>query len=95
MISNRTYSIKNIIKVSEKKGVQLLRYYCPRCGCKDIIEYDKSFDCPLCKDDKGMPLEFDKEDFNSIDDKSNILSVQEKLAFIKESDVNKSQKKQF
>lgn len=59
-------------------------YYCPRCGCKDIIDYDKSFDCPICKDEKGLPLEFDKEDFNIIGDKSNILSVQEKLALIRE-----------
>jgi len=73
----------------------LAAYYCPRCGCKKIIEYDKSFDCPLCRDNKGMPLEFDKEDFNNIDDKSHVLSKQEKLAFIKESTINKSSVKKF
>ena len=36
-----------------------------------------------CKDEDGKPLEFDKEDFITIKDKSNILSVQEKLAVIK------------
>ena len=73
----------------------LVQYYCPRCGRKDIIEYDKSFDCPECKDEKGMPLEFDKEDFNTIEDKSNLLSVQEKLAFIKELGLDKSEKNEF
>ncbi len=42
-----------------------------------------------------MPLEFDKEDFNNIDNKSNVLSKQEKLAFIKESTINKSSVKKF
>ncbi len=73
----------------------LVQYYCPRCGRKDIIKYDKSFNCPECKDEKGMPLEFDKEDFNTIEDKSNILSVQEKLAFIKELGLDKSEKNEF
>lgn len=67
----------------------MVRYFCPRCGCKDIIEYDKSFDCPECKDDKCMPLEFDKEDFNTIEDKSNILSIQEKLALVGNFNMNK------
>ena len=68
-------------------------YYCPRCKTRDIIEYDKSFDCILCKDEKGMPLEFDKVDFDSIEDKANILSVQEKLALIRELGVDKLDKK--
>ena len=67
----------------------MVSYYCPRCGCKDIIEYDKSFDCTICKDEKGMSFEFDKEDFNNIEDKSNILSLQEKLALIRELTQNK------
>lgn len=75
--------------------MQLVKFFCPRCGCRDIIEYDKSFNCPECKDQKAMPLEFDKEDFNTIEDKSNILSVQEKLAFIKELGLDKSEKNEF
>jgi len=70
-------------------------YYCPRCGCKNIIEYEKSFDCTRCKDEKGMPLEFDKEDFNTIEDKSNILSVQEKLDIIKEFGLDDLEKLKF
>ncbi|HEC38179.1 hypothetical protein LCGC14_0659430 [marine sediment metagenome] len=60
-----------------------MHYYCPRCGNKRIIEYPKSFDCPKCIDNEGFPLEFDKEDLNTIDEKSEIMSVREKLAFLK------------
>ena len=69
--------------------VWLAIYFCPRCGCKEIVEYDDSFDCTRCKDEKGIPLEFDKEDFDTIEDKSNILSVQEKLAFIEAFELDK------
>ena len=58
-------------------------FKCPRCGDPRIIEYDISFDCTICKDEDGKPLEFDKEDFVRIKDKSNILAVQEKLAVLK------------
>ena len=58
-------------------------FKCPRCGNPRIIEYEKSFDCTVCKDEDGNPLEFDKEDFGIIKDKSNILPVQEKLAVLK------------
>ena len=57
-------------------------YYCPRCGNTDIIEYSKSFDCPKCLDNEGFPLEFDKEDFDRIENNSEILTVREKLAFL-------------
>jgi hypothetical protein len=67
----------------------LTSYYCPRCGCKEIVEYDNSFDCTICKDKGGIPLEFDKEDFDIIEDKTNILSVQEKLAFIRAFELDK------
>ncbi len=59
-----------------------MRYYCPRCGNKKIVEYPKSFECPNCLDNEGFPLEYDKEDFNTIKNKSEILSVREKLAFL-------------
>ncbi len=60
-----------------------MQYYCPRCGSDKIIEYPKSFDCPKCLDHEGVPLEFDKEDFKSMDNKLEIMSVGEKLAFLK------------
>ena len=53
------------------------KIYCPRCGNKNIIEYSNSFDCPKCI------LEFDKKDFESIEDKSAVLSIEEKLSFMK------------
>ena len=51
-------------------------YYCPRCNSTNIIEYDKSFDCPLC----GQ--EFEKVDFERFD-VDDILSVEEKRVFVK------------
>ena len=51
------------------------KLYCPRCGNTNIKEYDSSFDCPECK------LEFEIDDFNSIKDKSSILSIEEKSSF--------------
>ena len=58
-------------------------FKCPRCRNPRIIEYEKSFDCTICKDEDGKPLEFAKEDFITIKDKSSILAVQEKLAVLK------------
>ncbi|MCK4287287.1 MAG: hypothetical protein KAX18_13840 [Candidatus Lokiarchaeota archaeon] len=48
-------------------------FKCPRCGNSKIIEYKKSFDCTICKDEDGKLLEFDKEDYITITDKSSIL----------------------
>ena len=48
------------------------KFTCPRCGSDKIIDYEVSFDCPLCK------KEFDKSDFDLIDDPADILSVKEK-----------------
>ena len=45
-----------------------MEYYCPRCGNKKIVKYTTSFDCPKCVDDEGFPLEFDMEDFHTIED---------------------------
>ncbi|MHA2282929.1 MAG: hypothetical protein ACXAC5_18970 [Promethearchaeota archaeon] len=58
-------------------------YKCPKCGNPRIIEYAKNFDCTNCKDEDGKPVEFNKEDFVTIKDKSDIFSVQEKLAILK------------
>ena len=65
-----------------------MEYYYPRCGNKKIIKYTTSFNCPKCLDNEGFPLEFDMEDFHTIEDKSEILSVREKLAFLKAVEVD-------
>ena len=39
-------------------------YFCPRCRGNEVIEYLEDFDCILCKDQLGLPLEFSKEMFN-------------------------------
>ena len=58
--------------------IRAKNYNCPRCGNPKIIDYGSSFDCPECD------LEFEKVDFHRVVDESNILSVKEKLAFMKE-----------
>ena len=37
---------------------------------KKIVKYTTSFNCPDCLDNEGFPLEFDMEDFHTIEDKS-------------------------
>ena len=56
---------------------ELKRYHCPRCGSKKIIEYDDSFDCPICQ------LEFEKADCDRLEDDTDILSIEEKLNLFK------------
>jgi len=47
-------------------------YHCPRCGTESIMEYDDSFDCPVCR------LEFSKASCDRHeDDDSAILSYEE------------------
>ncbi|MBY8983795.1 MAG: hypothetical protein KGD65_01880 [Candidatus Lokiarchaeota archaeon] len=58
-------------------------FKCPRCGNLKIIEYEKSFDCSICKDEDGKPLEFEKGDYIAIRDNSSILSTKEKIEIIK------------
>ena len=48
-------------------------YYCPRCNNPNIAICDKTFKC-----NEGG-LEFSKKDFVIIKDKSNILSIEEKI----------------
>lgn len=67
--------------------IDVLKYYCLRCGSEEIIEFDKSFECTLCTDKDGLVLEFDKEDFDTYTDKSKILSVQEKLVILRGRDL--------
>ena len=56
----------------------MTQYYCPRCGNTKIIDFADSFDCPVCQ------LEFEKKDFDTIKDKSKILSIEEKLGVTRE-----------
>ena len=43
-------------------------YYCPRCGSRDIYEYDEIFYRKRCKDKNDLPLTFDKEMFDTIEE---------------------------
>jgi len=52
------------------------KYHCPRCKTEEIIEYDDSFDCPICS------LEFEKKDCELLED-DQILAVEEKLEIVK------------
>ncbi len=72
----------------------MTKYFCPHCGTDKIYEYDESFDCMVCKDKDGISVEFDKKDFDMIEDKSNILSIDEKLAVIKGLGLDKLSKKE-
>jgi Zn-finger protein len=45
---------------------------CPRCDGNKIIDNGETIDCVDCK------LEFEKNDIETIKDKRNILSLQEK-----------------
>ena len=45
---------------------------CPRCNGTRIIDNGDTIDCIDCQ------LEFEKEDIENIEDKSSILSLQEK-----------------
>ncbi|MBD3338036.1 MAG: hypothetical protein GF353_02935 [Candidatus Lokiarchaeota archaeon] len=47
-------------------------YHCPRCGSEDIVDYGETFDCKHCV------LEFEKKDFDLIEDEANILAIEEK-----------------
>lgn len=52
------------------------KFNCPRCNGDNVKDFGDIIECLDCK------LEFDKSDINIIDDKSNILSIQEKKKVI-------------
>lgn len=52
-------------------------YYCPRCGGTDIEDYADSFDSKSCKGVSGLPLGFDKDLFDEVNDKSSLLTIEE------------------
>ncbi len=52
-----------------------IQHHCPRCGSKKIMDYGNTFDCKICN------LEFEKGDFEILEDEEDILAISEKLAF--------------
>ena len=60
-------------------------YICPRCGMSKIIDLGETIECTVCK------LEFDKEDIESYE-KDQILSIEEKIAFVKGIRINNKSK---
>ena len=52
-------------------------YHCPRCKKKYLLDVYDTVWCPICE------IEFDKKDFELFDDEENILTVDEKVGFIK------------
>ena len=63
--------------LNSKRYVALTKkYHCPRCKNEKIIEYDDSFDCPICR------LEFEKKNFEIFED-DEILAVEEKVKIVK------------
>ena len=49
--------------------------HCPRCGNRQIILYEDTFECPKCK------LEFYIKDLEQSDDDDQILSIEEMKNF--------------
>lgn len=58
-------------------------YFCPYCKSYDIIDFGDCFDCMHCTDNNGMPLEFEKIDCDTIQDRSLILANREKMKIIR------------
>lgn len=56
-------------------------YYCPRCHTTEISEYEDTFECTKCKDNNGLPLEFEKKIIGKIPD-DEILALREQGAFV-------------
>jgi ribosomal protein S27AE len=62
-------------KKEGKKREGTKKYHCPRCKSSKIYDYEERFDCMKCL------LEFEKKDFETLDDED-ILSTQEKLKIV-------------
>jgi len=54
-----------------KTNIRMAKYYCPYCNTNKIVEYESYFKCTLCKS------KFDKFDFATTEDKSDLLSLGE------------------
>ena len=62
------------------------KYFCPRCGSKEVFLYEDSFDCVKCLQ------EFSVQDFEMVLKgdlrKDEILTIQEKMAFLNTMDID-------
>ena len=74
--------------VSEQLRIIKEKLHCPRCKSRKLIDYGETFDCPICN------LEFEKKDFETFDDESAILSIEEKLEIIKVLDTDSKKEKE-
>ena len=57
-----------------------INYYCPRCGTTEISEYKDTFECMKCRNNNGVPLEFEKKFIGKIPD-DEILAIREMASF--------------
>ncbi|MFW9822399.1 MAG: hypothetical protein ACFFE4_05665, partial [Candidatus Thorarchaeota archaeon] len=55
--------------------------HCPRCGTMEISEYEDTFECTKCRDDNGLPLEFEKKLIGKVPD-DEILAIKEVESFV-------------
>jgi len=67
--------------MEDLKGFRFEKFSCPRCKSKKMIRFEWSsgveLECTVCR------AKFDEEDLTTNDDPSSILTVKEKLAFIR------------
>jgi len=67
--------------LEKRDDFQFEKFSCPRCKSKKMIRFawesGAELECTECGE------RFDEEDLLTIDDPSNILTVKEKLAFIR------------
>ena len=67
--------------MEDQKGFQFEKLSCPRCKSKKMIKFawesGAELECTECGE------RFDEEDLLNIDDPSNVLTVKEKLAFVR------------
>ena len=61
--------------------IMKINYYCPRCGTTEISEYKDTFECTKCRDNNGIPLEFEKKFIGKIPN-DEILTLQEMGSFV-------------
>ena len=73
--------------MENNRDIRFTKFCCPRCKSKKMIRFawesGAEIECTECRE------RFDEEDLLTIEDPSNILTIKEKLAFIrsfKESD---------
>ena len=65
----------------ESRNLMPDKYYCPRCKSEEVIDLGKVIACTNCKDESGVPLEFEKDLIGKIPD-DEILSRQSLSGFL-------------